>query len=155
MKHGELLLVFGFCYKLALLQLKNCRKGVREFLSGAIGGLLVYSGVLSRYNNAISQQITLYCGSRVMLGLGKYLAHLIASKKVAGVSLDKIQNTAWLVYATLVWATVMCLHAVDPHLLQKSLTHSMDYIYMNDHSEQVSAGIRRLISLVSSKRSRD
>ncbi|ODV97727.1 hypothetical protein PACTADRAFT_73423 [Pachysolen tannophilus NRRL Y-2460] len=153
-KHAELLFCFAGVYKLLLLFLNNYvsrgnvkilkQKGLKELISGAIGGFLIYSGVSTHFDGAIAQQITLYCGARVMLALGKLVAKKLGQRNLNGSIQQKqtqlkIENYSWIVYSTLTWGIVMYLFETNADLLQYSLRNSMEYIYQNDNSSQLSS----------------
>ncbi|GMG56222.1 unnamed protein product [Ambrosiozyma monospora] len=96
LNHGKILAGFAIVYKTLLLILTQCisRTGLDEtkkarlkhlvhFISGFIGGSLVYGGLINSqtgsnyFNESIASQITLYCLSRVALSIGRWIGVLL------------------------------------------------------------------------------
>lgn len=136
--HGTILAAYALIYKVLMLALKELNGGapINEFISGFLGALVVYSNRTPYFNHSIAHQITLYCGARVILGLGKILAYKIAKymKDNHGFK-DKrrtrafVQKNTWTLFASVAWGLVMYLHRYYPTYLQHSLESSMVYIY--------------------------
>ncbi|KAH3683408.1 hypothetical protein WICPIJ_005627 [Wickerhamomyces pijperi] len=145
--HGVVLASFAFVYKLSLLLLKwynsvleTSTPNLNEFLAGALGGFLVYGKLVfkEQFNSSITDQITLYCGARVTLAVGKLIAFMIAKKlgesnnwdlKQKKKFRDDLQSYAWCFSASFIWGSVLFFHRFYPKFLQHGLESSMSFIY--------------------------
>lgn len=135
--HGGILAVYALCYRVLILLFESVHGESlpsHEFITGALSGLLVYGNWHSLFNHAITHQITLYCGARVVLALGNMAAHKLAKElkttKPERVKLRKdIHQASWAVFASLTWGSVMYLHRYYPSFLQHGLESSMEFIY--------------------------
>lgn len=110
---------------------------VNTFIAGALGLYVVYSHQFPQFSPAITQQVTLYCFSRVVLAAGNMIAARVGNAK--GVNdlhasriEAKLQRRLWAWFSVLTWGVVMWMHAYEPDKLQPSLHHSMQYIYENN-----------------------
>ncbi|CEP22780.1 PMP4 [Cyberlindnera jadinii] len=145
--HGTILAVYAFIYRAVLMALKRVsgrEAPIHEFISGAIGGLIVYGNLTPWFNHSITHQITLFCGARVTLALGKLMAFRLAKElkllqresrlplvsSTEHLHLKKlIQRYSWSTFATVSWGVVMYLHRYYPTFLQHGLESSMEFIY--------------------------
>lgn len=145
--HGFVLASFALVYKTMLLVLKwynsileTSTPHLNEFLAGFIGGFLVYGKIVfkDQFNSAITDQITLYCGARATLALGKLIAFKISKNFADSNNWDKkqkikfrddLQSYAWCASASLIWGSVLFMHRFYPKFLQHGLESSMEFIY--------------------------
>ncbi|ODV84709.1 hypothetical protein CANARDRAFT_176548 [[Candida] arabinofermentans NRRL YB-2248] len=162
--HGKILSSFAIIYKLMLITLTKLTdnnnnkqsniniKHLNNFISGFIGGFIVYGGFINKrkpgmLNDAILKQITLYCLSRVALGLGKFIVKQITKKLITfkrkaaegrhssnyhemKIMFNKVESYGRLLSSGLIWGSVMMFYSIDKNfLLQKSLKLSLDFIY--------------------------
>lgn len=138
-QHASILVYFALIYKL-IVQLNSTanhklalylqKSNLIHLVAGAVGGYIVYGQENGVFTGPVTHQITLYCSSRVLLAVGKMLAHFL-SKRI-NTSHHKIENTSWAVYSTVTWGLVMYIYKRDSKWLQSSLRHSMVYIYDNE-----------------------
>lgn len=148
-QHAATLGKFVFVYKTVVYLLKQLRGSrasmlqeiqtrshpMDAFWGGLVGGYLVF-GRKAGAMSTINQQIVLYVFSRVVLGLGKMiLENMDLSSHKATVA-----NSSWTLLSALSWALVMYMFRKDATVLQKSMLHSMNYLYIdsekwNDLSE--------------------
>lgn len=134
--HGTILAAYAAIYRVLLLILRKIHgeKPVLEMICGAIAGCFVYGNWNPYFNHAITHQITLFCGARVVLALGKITAFKLAKQwkesKSEKIAMRKsVQRHSWTVFATLTWGSVMYLHRYYPSFLQHGLESSMEFIY--------------------------
>lgn len=140
-QHGLGLGKFAFFYKAILLVLSKLNGGVtapwHTFVAGAVCGYHCWGD-----RSAVHVQVNMYILSRILSGL----IHLLMERSdvvnrltrnrpssvaagVEGSTPPSTQNTAFRLYAGLIWGIVMFLFYCHPHVLQWSLQTSMQYIY--------------------------
>jgi peroxisomal membrane protein 4 len=144
-QHAQTLGKFVLIYKTVIYTLKQIRGSkasmlqeiqsrshpMDAFWGGLIGGYLVF-GTKKGAMSTINQQIVLYVFSRVVMGLGKMalknLNNLPPSKQTA------VSNYSWTLLSSLSWALVMYMFRKDAGVLQKSMLHSMNYLYIDSEN---------------------
>jgi peroxisomal membrane protein 4 len=145
--HGSILASYALLYRVLMLVLAKIdgNTPLHEFISGCISGFVVYGNLTPYFNHAIAHQITLFCGARVTLALGKIIAYKVArhlktlNKEQKLLFPDKahtrkmIQRYSWSIFASLSWGSVMFLHRYYGSFLQHGLESSMEFIY-DDHN---------------------
>ncbi|GMM35724.1 hypothetical protein DASC09_030490 [Saccharomycopsis crataegensis] len=156
-KHGLSLSCFAGLYKLSLAVLKRNQEfgtngPVSHFISAFVSGYLVYGNQFGFFSNGISQQITLYVMSRVILGIARLLGEKISvaiyrnglNNDITKFDFNTIKNIpefkkinnelsthAWNLTAATSWAAILVLWNYRQDVLNTSVVHSMDYIYNN------------------------
>lgn len=138
-KHGLSLTLFAGVYKLLLIALAKLQGNPPTksdyFLSAFVSGYLVFGNQILYFSNGISQQITLYILSRVMIGMFRLLSEkigLLLSKKTRKSPKDitkVLNNHTWNVVAALSWGLVMVLWKFHRNVLNSLMLSSMDHIY--------------------------
>ncbi|KAG7812247.1 hypothetical protein KL921_001479 [Ogataea angusta] len=131
--HGKLLALFALIYSSVQLSLNQIapKRTINHFIGGFLGGILVYGGVLNMHfkkfvNEAIATQITMYCLSRVVLALGKWLS--VKLQRRTRLRRAQIEKVGWRTTSGLVWGLLMVFYNVDKDLyLQRALRHSLDF----------------------------
>jgi peroxisomal membrane protein 4 len=124
-QHSRNLAMYVALYKAVCCLMRNARgveSPLNSLVGGAIGGAIVFGA-----QNPVNMQINMYVMSRVLLGGVKALSvhgYLPAAESVP---------RAYTVYAALTWAMVMYLHQWHAPHLQRSLTTSMDYLYLESN----------------------
>jgi peroxisomal membrane protein 4 len=115
-----------------LTTIKNHNNSIDSFIAGVIGGYLVFGrDHPSAAGNQIAHQIVLYVFSRAVLGLFSEFAKQTYQVKEQRVLMSK---KTYAVFASLSWGIVMYLFRLDPKVLQKSMLHSMDFLYIDSES---------------------
>lgn len=149
-QHAFVLGKFVFIYKSCLYLLKQSRirlngpqptnlddiKGhkhsIDAFIAGLIGGYFVFGrDHESAAGNPVAHQIVLYVFSRAVLGVFNEFAKNSYHSKDQRRAMSK---KAYAVFASLSWAIVMFLFRMDPKVLQKSMLHSMNFLYIDSES---------------------
>jgi hypothetical protein len=126
--HGKTLGKFAGVYKLILMALdlvKGHNAAAHSFIAGGVGGYLVWGDETS-----VNKQVTLYCFSRVCLGLAQSLNDPQGplGRRLPN-PLGEGSKKTHAVFAAFVWAMVMFLFEYDSKNLNGSLVASMRYIY--------------------------
>lgn len=110
---------------LRLTSLDGKEAGAHTFLSGLIGGYVVFG---RGYQSSVNQQIVIYVFARAMLALAK-----LTVQKETGFSKvvrTRVTKNAWPVFASLSWGVIMWTYRWYPDTIQPSLKSSMKYMYV-------------------------
>lgn len=137
--HAKILALFATFYRVLLVSLSKLHKNkknklINSFISGFMGGIFVYGGVLNSQwknflNNDILTQITLYCMSRVLMAIGKDVGREI-NRSLLIHNEKKIERIGWIITCGITWGTVMMYYSKDKEFyLQKAMRLSLDFIY--------------------------
>lgn len=153
--HARALGSFVFIYKSVLYLLKYLRKATGKssntmlkditshsnaldtFWAGLIGGYLVFGrNTATAGLSTINQQMVLYVFSRVVIGLAKLFTKkvLVPQSTTKAITDSKLAATTWAVMSSVSWALVMFMFRYDSTVLQKSMLHSMNYLYIDSES---------------------
>lgn len=124
-----------------LSDIQNKKNGFEALIAGTIGGYFIFGKTNGSFKSALTDQIVLYIFSRITIGTGKILAIKLSKiykdftniKSTRRQVVQKIGENSNTVFASLCWGIVMYYYRKHPHILQRSLGHSMDFIY--EHSE--------------------
>uniref|UniRef100_A0A060T288 ARAD1C23474p n=1 Tax=Blastobotrys adeninivorans TaxID=409370 RepID=A0A060T288_BLAAD len=112
-----------------LTQIKSHSNAMDAFWGGLIGGYIVFGrNSPNAALSSINQQIVLYVFSRVILGMCNKLLHSTVHTKHQR---HKVANVSWAVMSSVSWALIMYLFRLDASVLQKSMLHSMNYMYID------------------------
>lgn len=129
-QHARNLAMYATVYKssmlfLRLTSLDGKEAGAHTFLSGLIGGYVVFG---RGYQSSVNQQIVIYVFARAMLALAK-----LTVQKETGFSKvvrTRVTKNAWPVFASLSWGVIMWTYRWYPDTIQPSLKSSMKYMYV-------------------------
>jgi len=132
-QHARNLAMYATVYKssmlfLRLTSLDGKEAGAHTFLSGLIGGYVVFG---RGYQSSVNQQIVIYVFARAMLALAK-----LTVQKETGFSKvvrTRVTKNAWPVFASLSWGVIMWTYRWYPDTIQPSLKSSMKYIYVDSN----------------------
>lgn len=122
-----------------------------HFASGFLAGYVVYGNQVPYFSNSITQQVSLYIFSRVVLGVSRLIGEKFSLWAVllqkhqninnANVNLNlksspefkkfngKLNEYTWNIVSAASWGTIMVLWKYHPKVLNYSVVSSMDYIY--------------------------
>lgn len=115
-----------------LAAIKNHQNSIDSLIAGIIGGYLVFGrDHPSAGGNPIAHQIVLYVFSRAVLGIFTEFAKQTYHVKQDRVAMSK---KTYALFASLSWGIVMYLFRLEPKALQKSMLHSMDFLYIDSES---------------------
>lgn len=148
-QHAMNLAKFALLYKSGCLVLKKMNGDKEEsfhaFMAGLWGGYWVF-GHGKAANSSVNQQIVIYVFARVVLACakiavqppganalegGRYGGH--GGKGLLGLDerqIELVKRSAWPVFASVSWASVMWIFRFYPETLQASLRSSMTYMYV-------------------------
>lgn len=137
--HAKILALFATFYRVLLVSLSKLNKKkknrlVNTFVSGFMGGIFVYGGILNSkwenfLNSDILTQITLYCLSRVLMAIGKDVGREI-NRTFNIQNEKKIEKIGWIITCGITWGTVMMYYSKDKEFyLQRAMRLSLDFIY--------------------------
>lgn len=129
-QHARNLAMYAIVYKssmlfLRLTSLDGKEAGAHTFLSGLIGGYVVFG---RGYQSSVNQQIVIYVFARAMLALA-----MLTVQKETGFSKvvrTRVTKNAWPVFASLSWGVIMWTYRWYPDTIQPSLKSSMKYMYV-------------------------